>query len=525
MKRAAAHSPSDIEAAGDRGMLWAVHAGAAPERPAIMSAAGSRTFGELNGRCNRLARALAARGLGAGDGVAMLCSNRPEFAEGIGAAQRAGLCITPINVHLTGDEVAYVVADCEAVALIAEARFAEAARQAAATVRPPVRLAVGGAIDGFESYEDALAGQPAGDVEGVLGRLMLYTSGTTGRPKGVRRATPRPAPIYAPLVEWAAFRPDEDVMLCTGPLYHSAPLGLNLMLGLNNGVGVAIMDKWEAEETLALIERHRVTHTHVVPTMLHRLLALSNDVRAAYDVSSLRWVVHGAAPCPVQVKRRAIQWLGPTLIEYYAATEGGGTLITSEEWLGKPGSVGRPVDGVAIEVLDDAGRPRAAGEVGAVYFRLPEEHRFTYFKAPAKTAAAFRGESYTLGDVGYLDADGYLFLTGRHAETIISGGVNIYPAEVDAVLMRHPAVADVATVGIPNDEWGEEVRAVVELAGGFQASPGLAAELVAHCRDGLAHFKCPRSVDFADRLPRQPSGKILRGRVRAPYWQGRDGEV
>lgn len=513
---------SDLEAARARGMLWAAHAAAAPQRSAIVSEAGNRTFGELNRRCNRLARALAGHGLGPGDAVAMLCSNRPEFAETVGAAQRSGLRVTPINTHLTAAETAYVVADCEARAFIADARYAEAAAGAAAAARPRVRLAVGGAIDGFDGYDDVLAEHADADVDGVLGATMLYTSGTTGRPKGVRRTTPAPTPIYGRFAEWASFRPGMDTMLVTGPLYHAAPMGLNLMLALNAGVGMVFMDKWDAEATLALIARHRVTHTHVVPTMLYRMLELPDAVRAAYDVSSLRWVVHGAAPCPIDVKRRAIAWLGPTLYEYYAATEGGSAAIASDEWLAKPGSVGRAIEGATIEILDETDAPLPMGEVGTVYFHVSEEHRFEYFKAPEKTAAAYRGEHYTLGDVGYVDGDGYLFLTGRNAETIISGGVNIYPSEVDDVLLLHGSVADAATVGVPNEEWGEEVKAVVELADGFAPSAGLAADLITHCRAHLAHFKCPRSVDFSPRLPRLPTGKIQRARVRTPYWEGRD---
>ena len=250
------------------------------------------------------------------------------------------------------------------------------------------------------------------------------------------------------------------------------------------------------------------------------MLNLPDAVRDAYDLSSMRWVVHGAAPCPIEVKRQSIDWLGPVLIEYYAATEGGGTLIDSGEWLKKPGSVGRPAVGAAVEIHDVDGRVLPHGEVGTVYFQTPPENRFQYFKAADKTADAHRGNAFTLGDMGYIDDDGFLFLTGRNAETIISGGVNIYPSEVDDVLLLHPAVHDTATVGVPNQEWGEEVRGVVELEEDFTASDALAAELVAHCRDRLAHYKCPRRIDFADSLPRLPTGKILRGRVRASYWDG-----
>ena len=275
---------------------------------------------------------------------------------------------------------------------------------------------------------------------------------------------------------------------------------------------------------MRLIDRHKVTHTHLVATMFHRLLALGPEVRARYDVSSLQYVLHGAAPTPVHVKRGILEWLGPIVYEYYAGTEGGGTAITPEEWLQKPGSVGKPTMGRTLEILDDQGQPLATGQIGRVFFSVPEAGGFEYFGDPEKTQAAYLGNRFTLGDHGYLDEDGYLFLTGRTSEVIISGGVNIYPAEIDAALLMHEAVADVAAIGVPNDEFGEEVKAVVMLAQGRTASPALEQELIAFCRARLAHFKCPRSVDFVAELPRSDAGKVQRRLVRAPYWQalGRD---
>jgi long-chain acyl-CoA synthetase len=302
---------------------------------------------------------------------------------------------------------------------------------------------------------------------------------------------------------------------------------VNLNLPLSAGVGVVLMDRWDAEETLRLIERHKVTHTHLVATMFHRLLALPEEIRSRYDISSLDYVVHGAAPTPVHVKRAVIEWLGPIVYEYYAATEGGGTFITPQEWLEKPGSVGRPNPGRVVEILDDEGQLLPTGEIGTVYFNTPDEGGFEYFKAPEKTAASYHGggRRFTLGDHGYVDEDGYVFLTGRTSELIISGGVNIYPAEVDAVLLMHPAVADAATVGVPNEEWGEEVKAVVQLAAGQPASSALADELLQFCRERLAHMKCPRSIDFDPELPRSDAGKIVRRRVRDRYWAGRDRQI
>ena len=284
---------------------------------------------------------------------------------------------------------------------------------------------------------------------------------------------------------------------------------------------VRSMEQWTPEQTLALIERYKVTSSHMVPTQLSRLLKLPEDVMARYDLSSMRWLLHGAAPCPVDTKRRMIEWLGPVLHEYYAASEGGGTYIQSDEWLAKPGSVGRPAPGVALSIVDGDGRALPPGETGTIYFEVEPEYRFVYFKDPEKTASIYRDGAFTLGDMGYLDADGYLFLTGRSAEVIISGGVNIYPAEIDDVLLLHPAVADVAVVGAPNDEWGEEVRAVVQPAPGADAGPALAEDLIEFCRARLSAYKCPRSIDFVATLPRLETGKVQRHLVRQPYWAGR----
>ena len=495
-----------------------------PERPAILSPAGDRTFAELNARANQLARALRRIGLGTGDSVALLCSNRPEFAEVMFAALRSGLRYTPINWHLAADEVAYIVDDCEAKAFVADVRFAAVATDVArlASSRPAL-LAIGGDIDGFDSYDSAVADEDSANLEDpAVGQSMLYTSGTTGRPKGVYRHRPREVPLSGPEVY---AEPATDVHLCTGPAYHAAPLGISVHTPLWNGVTVVMMDGWEPEENLRLIEAHRVTHTHMVPTMFHRLLALPDDVRTKYDLSSLKLVVHGAAPCPPHVKQALIGWFGPVVVEYYAGTEGGGTLITAQEWLERPGSVGRPGPTQAIEIRDDAGEPVAAGTVGTVYMKAPDKGAFVYFKDPDKTSRTYKGRWFTLGDMGYVDDDGYLFLTGRSAEVIISGGVNIYPAEVDAVLLMHPSVADVATVGVPNEEWGEEVKAVVEVKDGAEPSEVLADELLAFARDRLARYKCPRTVDFDDALPRHDTGKIYRRLVRERYWQGRERSI
>ena len=489
-----------------------------PQRPAIWSQDGDRTFGELNARANQLARALQRRGLAPGDAVALICANRPEFAEVLFAALRSGLRLTPINWHLSAEEAAYIVQDCSAKALIAHDRFATVADGVARQCSDATaRLAIAGPIEGFECYDAALDAEADDNLESpVAGTTMLYTSGTTGRPKGVHRNTV--ARASTTMVVAADYRPGDDVHLCTGPAYHAAPMALSLTGPLAMGVTVVLMDGWDPEETLRLIERHRVTHTHMVPTMFHRLLGLDTAVRERYDASSMRFILHGAAPCPVQVKQDLITWLGPIVHEYYAATEGGGTFIGPEEWLSKPGSVGRPMVGQVVEVWGEDETPLAPGEVGTVYFLAPEVGRFEYYNDHDKTAKTYRGDYFTLGDMGYFDEDGFLFLTGRTAELIISGGVNIYPAEVDAALLMHPAVADVATVGVPNHEWGEEVKSVVQLRPGHAPSPGLAAELIAFAREHLAHFKTPRTVDFDEELPRHDTGKIYRRLVRDRYW-------
>jgi long-chain acyl-CoA synthetase len=496
-----------------------------PDEPAIISPTGKRTFGELNRRANQFARALRARGLGRGDAVALLCTNRPQFAEVVLACQRTGLRLTPVNWHLTGEEAGYIVRDCRAKAVVVDARLGELAT-AAVTDAPDVTvlLAIDGDVAGFASYEDALAAEDGSDIDDpVLGGSMLYTSGTTGRPKGVERA---PVPVTVATGTTAArtnvaarYRAGEgELHLCTGPLYHAAPLAFSLNGPLTYGVGVVLMERWDAEEALRLIDEHRITHTHMVPTMFHRLLSLPADTRAKYDTSSLRYVVHGAAPCPVETKRALIEWLGPIVYEYYAATEGSGASVDSETWLQKPGTVGRPLDGQVL-VCDDDGNPLPIGEVGLVFMKAPETGRFRYFGDDDKTASAYRpqGDYFTLGDVGYLDDDGFLFLTDRSANLVISGGVNIYPAEVDAVLLQHPAVGDAATIGIPNAEWGEEVKAVVELQPGVEPSAELADELIEHCRQRLARYKCPRTVDFVDELPRQDNGKIYKRVLRERY--------
>ena len=510
-----------LDEAAARGMSLAWQASRHPDRTAIFSTAGDRSFAQLNERANRVAHVLREAGLRPGDGVALLCMNRSEFAEVFFAIQRSGLRLTPINWHMKPEEVAYVAADCGARALIADARFAEAAGLAAEQAdTADVRLAIGGPLPGYEDFEAALARVSGEDPEAPqLGDTMLYTSGTTGRPKGVRRAMPDPEKAvlgYKILSAVFDFRPDAaDVALATGPLYHSGPINLCLAIPINHGLPTYLMEKWDAEEMLRLIEKQRVTHTFCVPTMFRRLLALEEDVRRRYDLSTLRFVIHGAAPTPVEDKRAIIAWLGPIVTEIYAATEGMGCLVGSEEWLARPGTVGRPAG--EIRIVDGEGEPVPTGEVGTVFLQPVGGGDFEYHGDPDKTAAAKRDGYFTVGDMGYVDEEGYLFLTGRSAEVIISGGTNIYPAEIDAVLLEHPAVRDGAAVGVPDEEWGEVVKAVVALARDADAGDEAAADILAHCRRELATYKTPRSVDFVEEIPRSEAGKILRRELRDRY--------
>jgi long-chain acyl-CoA synthetase len=423
---------------------------------------------------------------------------------------------------VTADEAAYVVADSGAKAFLADVRFAEVAAKAAAEANPTVKISIGGDIEGFTDLDALLAGVDGSDLDDpILGGTMLYTSGTTGRPKGVHRKmtgamSPNAMAQLETLKEASGFQAGVDKTLVTGPAYHAAPLTFTIGLPMTFGTAVVLMDGWEAEETLRLIQEHRITHTHMVPTMFHRLLSLPEDVRSKYDVSSMRVVWHGAAPCPVQVKHDFINWFGPVVWEYYGATEGLTTITSTEQWLARPGTVGRPEDG-QIQIRDDDGNVLLPGEAGTLFIKAPDDGRFSYHGDTEKTAKSYDGDYYFLGDVGYLDEDGWLFLTDRSANLIISGGVNIYPAEIEAILINHPAVGDVAVIGVPNEEWGEEVKAVVEVQPGMSSSPELAEQILAFARGNLPSYKCPRTVDFVDRLPREDNGKLYKRKLREEY--------
>ncbi|HUZ11376.1 MAG TPA: AMP-binding protein [Caulobacteraceae bacterium] len=506
---------TDAAAKGMTASLWADVKG---DAVAIHDPLGTHSFRKLNENANRIVRLLRDHGVVAGDAIALLCSNRGEFVEVLHAALRGGYRLTPVNWHLNAEEVEYIIADCDAKALFGETRYASALSARAPLLA--LKVSIGADAAGFEPYEAALQRYDGADIaDPVLGSSMLYTSGTTGRPKGVHRrntALMLPAQVGAP----------DDVQLCAGPAYHAAPLAFDVRSSMIQGAPLVFLDRWDSENTLRAIERYKVTRTHLVPIMFQRLLALPAEVKAKYDISSLRYIIHGAAPCPPEVKQAMIDWVGPIIHEYYAGSEGGaGFVVSSEEWLKKPGTVGRLPSPEALKILDEEGAEAPRGQPGTLYFKVSPVAPFEYYKDPAKTASAHRGDYFTLGDVGYLDADDYLFLTGRTAECIISGGVNIYPQEIDNELIKHPAVEDSCAVGVPNQEWGEEVKAVITLNPGHAPSPELAQDILAFARQRLAGFKAPRSIDFVEELPRSPAGKIQRGKVRKPYWAGRAREI
>jgi long-chain acyl-CoA synthetase len=433
--------------------------------------------------------------------------------------------MVPINFHFRRDEIAYLLDDSAAKGIVVHERFLDEARSVLGT---RFALVVGEAGDASSPYERALAAAPPGDPPGAVLRhgfnVMIYTSGTTGRPKGVIH--PRMAPEAGDQAQGVMARlwgfTTDDAHLVVGPVYHTAPGGY-AFLHLFLGATVVIMERFDAEEALALIERHRVTTTHMVPVNFIRILDLSESRRRKYDLSSLRRVLHAAAPCPEEVKRRILEVFPPGSVwEYYGATEGAATVISPEEWLRKPSSVGKPWPGVEIRILDDGGRVLPPGKVGTIYVSPMGGHGFEYHGAPEKTAAAYREGFFTVGDMGTLDADGYLFISDRKADMVISGGVNIYPREIEEVLYRHAAVADVAVFGVPDPEWGESLKAVVELKRGESAD---GEALAAFCKQHLAAYKCPRSFDLVAELPRDPNGKVLKRKLRDRYWEGREKKV
>ena len=497
------------------------HAAARPDHPAVIMAetGESLTYGELSRRANQGAQLLRRLGLQTGDTVAMWITNRPEFFELYWAAQLAGLYITPISTALTAEEAAYIVENSAAKLLVGDGDIA--ALPGLFDALADQKTVTTTSLDQWTAERASMPERPIADES--AGFHMVYSSGTTGRPKGVRLPLTGADPMAPTQLSErisAQYGFDGDtVYLSPAPLYHTAPMAYSTS-AQRLGSTVVVLRKFDPEQALSAIERYRITATQMVPTMFVRMLKLPSAVRKRHDLSSLGIVIHAAAPCPVEIKRQMIEWLGPIIIEYYAGSEGNGsTLITTEEWLRKPGSVGRANWGT-IHICDDEGRELPPGEAGAIYFEGGWD--FEYLGDPEKTRSS-RHPSHTawstLGDVGYLDEDGYLFLTDRKSFMIISGGVNIYPQEIENLLITHPRVADVAVFGIPNADFGEEVKAVVQPADFADAGDGLAAELDAFCRQHLSGVKCPRSFDFDPALPRLDTGKLFKRLIRDKYWQ------
>jgi long-chain acyl-CoA synthetase len=506
-----------------------IHARIDPDRLAVIVSGSSErlTYAELERESCRIARLFRQRGLKPGDHVAVILDNRAEFLSLVWAALRAGLYLTPVNWHLKAEEACYVVNDCGAKAIVVSSQLVFPGEEILAlTPDVQIRLSVAAAMNGYETLHEALRGMPGEPLSDEAdGSIMYYSSGTTDRPKGIKRALSGArfgalGPVDRLMQASYGFGP-ESVYLCPGPLYHAAPLAYSLGTHRLGGT-VVVMPKFDPECALQLIEQHHVTHAQFVPTHFVRILQLPQGIRDRYSLASLRYAIHAGAPCAIDVKEAMIEWLGPVIYEYYCGSEVNGfCMIDSEEWLAHKGSVGRSVFGPAHVVGED-GQTVDTGEPGVIYFEGGAP--FEYHNAPEKTAAAHNARGWsTLGDIGYMDAEGYVYLTDRQCHTINTGGVKVSSQEVENALILHPAVRDVAVIGIPDPEYGQSVRAVVELRDPQLAGEELAADLIGHCRERLAHFKCPRSVDFVASLPRLPNGKLLKRELQSRYRQ-RSGE-
>ncbi len=515
--------------------FFKTHADNCGDRAALVDNQGTTSWRELNARCNRLINGLRDRGVKPGGTFAVLSSNRREYFEIVAAGTQGGWRYVPINVHLQADEIPYILSNSEAQLLFLEEELADKALHAVERLSAPVDVVVIGASGGEGAYDYEGVLRSASDEEPDnqrLGMPMFYTSGTTGRPKGVVGSG---AVVGGPLevlrlmsdalVEHFGLRRDGAILLA-GPLYHSVQWLLTVPM-LLAGARIVIQKKFDAVDTLHLIDEYEINSVNLVPTQMVRLLRLNEEVRGRFDGSSLDCIWHGAAPCAPEVKRQMIEWMGPIVHEYYGATEGSIiSVIRAGEWLGRPGSLGRPLPHIETIVVGDEGHRLGPDQVGELYFRNGTGADFEYFKDPDKTKTAHLEPGvFTFGDMGYLDEQGYLYLSDRKIDMIISGGVNIYPQEIENVLMTHPAVADVAVFGIPNQEFGEEVKAVVQTAKPFAPQSALEDELIAYCRARLARFKAPKSIDFRDTLGRQENGKIQKRVLRDPYWQGTERRI
>jgi long-chain acyl-CoA synthetase len=500
-----------------------------PDYVAIVDPDGTElTAGVVLARANQVVHALRALGMQPGDTVAAVLPNGRHPMHLYLAALQAGWYYVPINYRLSPPEVAYILRDSEAKVFVSHERFADLAAAAAeeAGIPADARLAHGN-VAGFRAFDGAVDPHPTSPpADRATGAAMHYTSGTTGKPKGVKRAlSPLDPDTTAELFTFlfglfGIPQNEQNVHLCTSPNYHTA---VTTFAGnaLHSKHTVVFMDRWDPEEALRLIERYGCTHTHMVPTQFIRMLQLPDDVRAKYDVSSMKWAIHAAAPCPVETKRKMLEWWGPVIWEYYAATEGGGTVAPPDEWMKHPGTVGRVWPNSELKIVDDDGTVQPTGEPGTVWMRMGT-NTFEYKGDEEKTKKTFDAEGYfTVGDVGYLNEDGYLFLCDRKSDMIIAGGVNIYPAEIEGVIHEHPQVADVAVFGVPDDDMGEAIKAVVQPMEGVTADDALRTSVMEHIQGKLGKYKWPRSIDFMDELPREPTGKLLKRTLRDPYWEGR----
>ena len=514
----------------------AKHSVAGHGRIALADERGTTTWGVLNDNTNRLLHQMRADGIKTGDTIAVFAGNCREYFEILLAATHGGLMCVPVNWHFTAEELAYVIGDSGARVLFVEDRFADIAREARDLhgMTQLLRIVqIRGAPSDLTGYALWRALGSANEPEDQgLGGPMFYTSGTTGRPKGVRSSSTRPGGPLASMEMMGAGLsgmlsiPTDGTTLLCGPVYHSAQWAFSF-LPLIAGSSVVMRHKFDAEETLRLIDQHRITNVHLVPTQFHRLLRAPEKSRQAFQGTSLKVVWHGAAPCPHEVKRQMIDWWGPVVREYYGSTEGSiVSTATAEDWVQRPGTVGKPSPLVEITIRGDDGAVLDSGQHGQIYVRNRMGTDFEYHNAPEKTKSVHLEPGvFTFGDIGYFDNDGYLYLSDRKIDMIISGGVNIYPAEIEGVLQMHPAVQDAAVFGIPNDEFGEEVKAAVTLAPGAQAGAELSDDLIQWVRSRLAGYKAPRSIDFEPEMPRHETGKLYKRLLRDRYWQNSERKI
>jgi long-chain acyl-CoA synthetase len=480
------------------------------------------TRGELASRTHQLVHMLRERGVTSTNVIAVVMENRTEFIEIFLAAMQAGLYFVPINYHLTAEEVTHILSDSDARAVFCSAEYAKTVLAAAETAGIDAkRRFVCGDESGFENYEDALRNQPTDKPQDRSeGLMMTYTSGTTGRPKGIKRPPSGKNPdevgeLWSHPMRIFGVEGTDHVHLVQSPMYHTAVLAY-ANASAQYGHAIVLMKEWAAERVLEVIETYKISTTHMVPTHFHRLLKIDESDRLKFDISSLKYVVHGAAPCPVETKTSIIEWFGPVVYEYYGASEGGGTTVNSTDWLKYPGTVGRPWTWAKIKICDDKGEEVPVGVQGIVWM-LMGAFEFQYHKSPEKTSESKRDGFFTVGDLGHMNEDGFLFLHGRASEIIITGGVNIHPSEIEAVLHQHPVVADVAVFGIEDAEWGELIKCVVQLIPGANPDEQTALDLKSFCQEKLAKFKVPRSIDFIDQLPRDPNGKLYKRVLKEKY--------